>query len=346
MIVDDDRKARILIVDDNGSNTKLLEALLKRNGFTELDSTTNPLEALSLFDSFQPDLLLLDLQMPKLDGFAILRSLQDRVADKGYFPVLVLTADVTPEAKHRALRSGAKDFVTKPFDHAEVLLRVSNLLETRRLHQALRSHNQILETEVAERTRALELARLETLEKLALAAEFRDDATHQHTQRVGQSCVLVAEALKLDASFTELLKRAAPLHDVGKIGISDSILLKPGQLTSHEFEIMKTHATIGADILADSRSEVLQFGADIALAHHEQWAGGGYPAGLAGDLIPLSGRVVALADVFDALTHERPYKAAWPKEEALAEIDREKGKRFDPEIADIFLRVMAVSNGG
>jgi len=332
--------ARILIVDDNASNTLMLEALLKRNGFTQLASTTDPLEALSLFDSFQPDLLLLDLQMPQLDGFAILGSLQSRESEIGYLPVLVLTADVTPDSKHRALKGGAKDFLTKPFDHAEVLLRVRNLLETRRLHQMLADQNQVLEEKVGERTQELEVARLDTLQTLALAAEFRDDATHQHTERVAKTSVAVAEALGEDHGFVELLGSASPLHDLGKVGISDSILLKPGKLTPHEFEVMKSHTTIGAKILSERQAEVLKLGAEIALSHHERWDGDGYPLGLVEDAIPISGRIVAIADVFDALTHERPYKSAWTKEEALAEIEREKGRKFDPAIAETFLAMV------
>jgi putative two-component system response regulator len=334
-------KARILIVDDNASNTLLLEALLKRNGFTDLVSTTDPLEAMSLYESFDPDLLLLDLQMPHLDGFAILRTLQDRVAERGYFPVLVLTADVTPEAKHRALKGGAKDFVTKPFDHAEVLLRVGNLLETRHLHQMLNTQNEQLEGQVQNRTRELDVARLETLQTLALAAEFRDDATHRHTERVADISVAIAESVGLDREFAELIKRAAPLHDIGKIGISDSILLKPGKLTADEFMVMQDHTNIGAEILSTTSTDVLRLGSEIALTHHERWDGGGYPAGCAGNEIPISGRIVSIADVFDALTHERPYKAAWSREEALAEIARERGKKFDPELADVFLELVA-----
>jgi PAS domain S-box-containing protein len=196
-----------------------------------------------------------------------------------------------------------------------------------------------LETEVAERTKALEAARAETLQRLALAAEYRDDDTSQHTERVGSSAALIAGQLGLEAAEVALLREAAPLHDVGKLAISDSILLKPGRLTPEEFDEMKTHTLRGSRLLSGSSSPVLQMGAIIAASHHERWDGGGYPAGVRGEEIPLVGRIVAVADVFDALTHDRPYKAAWPVEQALAEIEAGAGSQFDPAVVAAFLVV-------
>jgi putative two-component system response regulator len=253
-------------------------------------------------------------------------------------PVLVLTGDVSSETRKRALASGAKDFVTKPFDPIDVKLRVENLLEARALQLQLRNQNLILQEEVRNRTTELEEAHNEILARLAVAAEYRDDATGEHAQRVGRVASLIAEALGLSAEDAELLRRAAPLHDIGKIGIPDGILLKPGPLTAEEFEKVKEHVVIGAKILAGSDTHLLQIAEEIAMTHHERWDGMGYHR-LAGTKIPLVGRIVALADVFDALTHDRPYKSAWASEDALAEISRQSGRQFDPSVVEAFLRI-------
>ena len=335
--------ARILIVDDQEANVMLLERLLEQGGYTNVDSTTQSSKVVELCAETQPDLLMLDLQMPAPDGIELLGMLAPWLEGKAYLPVLVLTADVTPETKRRALSAGARDFLTKPFDPSEVLLRVSNLLRTRDLqlqletkNEALAIYNGELEWKVRERTRHLEEARLEVLDRLAIAAEFRDDTTHEHAQRIGRSASLLAAELGVDAETAVLIGRAAPLHDVGKIGVSDTILLKPAKLSADEFELMKMHTVIGGQILNGSRSPLLQLSAEIALSHHERWDGSGYPAGAAGETIPLSGRIVALADVFDALTHQRPYKQAWPLEDALAEIRAGSGTQFDRRVVEAF----------
>lgn len=330
-------QARILIVDDQAANTRLLERILRRAGYTRLTSTTDSREVLSIFTSLQPDLVLLDLMMPHVNGFEVMEQLKPLIPSGDYLPILVLTADVTGEVKRRALSAGAKDFLTKPFDAIEVLLRIDNLLKTRMLHLQLREQNHMLDEKVRERTLRLEEAQIEILERLAEAAEYRDDATGKHTKRVGQISGMIAHVLDLPAAEVELIRQAAPLHDVGKIGIPDSILLKPGKLTAEEFEVMKTHTTIGARMLANGRSELTQMAECIALMHHERWDGTGYPGKLRGEEIPLVGRIVSVADVFDALTHERPYKGAWPVEEALAEIERQSGRQFDPRVAEAFL---------
>jgi putative two-component system response regulator len=266
--------------------------------------------------------------MPHFDGFAVMQQLHAAVNGNAV-PILVLTADATAAAKHKALKEGARDFLTKPLDETETLLRINNLLEAR-------FHSVLLESKVQERTQDLEKAQLETLQRLALAAEYRDDDTGLHTKRVGLAAAHIAEALGLPPAQVNLILLAAPLHDVGKIGISDAILLKPGKLTDEECDTMRQHTVIGAKILSGSTSPWLQLAEEIALSHHERWDGRGYPQKLAGEDIPLVGRIVAVADVFDALTHERPYKKAWPVGEALAEIEAQSGRQFDERVLQAF----------
>lgn len=331
------QQARILIVDDQEINVRLLERILRHVGYANLSSTTDSRQVLTLFTSSPPDIVLLDLTMPHVNGFEVMEQLRPLIPTEDYLPILVLTADVTSEVKLRALSAGAKDFLTKPFGTVEVLLRIENLLKTRLLHLQLREQNQILDEKVRERTLSLEEAQVEILERLAAAAEYRDDETGKHTQRVGQMSSMIADVLGLPDAEVGLIRRAAPLHDVGKIGIPDSILLKPGKLTDEEFEVMKRHTTIGARMLANGHSDLTQMAETIALMHHERWDGTGYPGNLRGEEIPLVGRIVSVADVFDALTHERPYKAAWPEEAALAEIERQSGRQFDPRVVEAFL---------
>jgi putative two-component system response regulator len=332
------RQARILIVDDESANVELLKRVLDRGGFSRIESTCDPREAADLFVKQQPDLILLDLHMPHMDGLAVMDRL-NQLAEASYLPILMLTGDMTPEARREALSRGAKDFVNKPFHSDEVLLRIRTLLETRFLYLQIQSQNQVLEAKVAERTLELESAQIEIIERLARAAEFRDDNTGQHTERVGQMAAVLAREIGLPDAQVSLIRRAAPLHDVGKIGIPDSILLKLGKLTDDEFALVKTHTTIGARILSGSRFSLLQLAEEIAFTHHECWDGSGYE-GMTRESIPLAGRIVATADVFDALTQKRPYKAAWPITDAIAEIDRQRGRQFDPTIVDAFLRVV------
>ena len=325
-------EARILIVDDEFVNVRLLERILENAGYTNLCSTTDPRRVPEMCQAQPSDLILLDLMMPHLSGFEVLEQLKPLIAAHTYLPVLILTADISAQAREKGLAGGAKDFLTKPFDSTELLLRVGNLLQTRFL-------NQHLEERVRERTRALEESQVEMLERLAQAAEFRDDDTGQHTRRVGELAARVARALGLDEARAELIRRAAPLHDVGKIGIADAILLKPARLTPEEFAVIQGHAAMGARLLREGRSELVQMAEVIAHTHHEKWDGTGYPRGLRGEEIPIEGRILAIVDVFDALTHERPYKKAWPVEQALAEIRAQSGRQFDPRVAEAFLRV-------
>jgi len=324
--------ARLLVVDDEESNIRLLHRILSRAGYVHITGTTDPREVEHLVKETRPDLVLLDLHMPHLDGFGVLRQLSPRLKGGGYLPVLMLTGDATPEAKRGALSLGAKDFVAKPFDATEVLLRIRNILETKFLHSALESQNAALEGRVKDRTRDLQRSQLEIVERLVRAAQIRDDATGRHTQRVGDLSALLAEALGSGIRFVDLIMRAAPLHDVGKIGIPDNILLKAGKLTAKEMEIVRSHTTIGAKMLSGGQSELVKMAERIALSHHERWNGRGYPHGLAGEAIPLEARIVGLADFFDALTDNRPYRAAWPTSEVLAEVQRQSGKHFDPAI--------------
>ena len=326
----------LLAVDDENSNLLLLMRILERDGYTNVTVTQDPHRVPAMFAENRPALVLLDLHMPGMDGFELMDALGPLIGDRDRVPFLILTADGTDETRRRALALGASDFLTKPIDRIELLLRVQNLLQVKHLHDRLREHNDDLENEVAERTRDLEQARREVLERLALAAEYRDDATQEHAWRIGRSCRLLARALGLPDRKVDLIGPAALLHDVGKIGISDSILLKPGRLTDDEFDVVKTHTTIGAEILAGSGSPLLLLAERIALSHHERWDGRGYPAGLAGEAIPLPGRIAAVADVFDALTHERPYKPAWPLAAAAGEIAGQAGAQFDPEVAEAF----------
>lgn len=329
-------QARLLVVDDEPANTALLSALLARWGYGDVTSTNDSAQVLELCEQLDPDLLFLDLHMPVPSGLDVLRALGDRVRAAVPLPVIVLTADITSETKRAALNLGARDFVTKPFDAEEVRLRARNLLEMRLLQRDQRRYAAKLEEGVRQRTQHLEEARLEVLQRLALAAEYRDDETGEHTVRVAHTSARLAEALGMSkAEFVEIAL-AAPLHDIGKIALPDSILLKPGALTREEFEQMKTHVRVGAEILAGSSSTLLQVAEQIAATHHERWDGTGYPQGLRGDEIPLVGRIVAVADVFDALTHRRPYKEPWPLERAIAEVLAGAGRHFDPEVVAAF----------
>jgi len=339
-------RARILVVDDEETNVRLLQRILARAGYDNVQSTIDPTGVAVLYAEYQPDLILLDLHMPGRDGFAVLEDLAPYLAGGGYVPVLMVTGDGSAEAKRRALALGAKDFVAKPFDAAEVLLRIRNLLETRRLYSLLTHQNSVLESKVQERTRDLEESQAEVLERLANAGEFRDDETGRHAHRVGELAARLALALGLPARQVELVRRAAPLHDVGKIGVPDSILLKTGRLTPGEFDVMKTHTVVGAALLSGGRSELVTLAQRIARSHHERWDGTGYPDGLAGEAIPLEARLVAVADVVDALSHDRPYRPAWPMDAVLAELRRGCGTQFDPAVVDAFFSGGCAADAG
>ena len=330
------QSSRILIVDDQPQNVLLLERTLQGAGYRYLASVTDSRKVLGTFTEFHPDLVAMDLRMPHVDGFELLREIRSLVPAGTFVPVLVLTADNSRKAKQEALALGAKDFLTKPIDVTEALLRIYNLLETRWLHVELQLHSQTLEEKVRLRTEELEQAQLEILQRLALAAEYRDDCTGQHTQRVGEWAALLSQALGLSKEHVELIRVAAPLHDIGKIGIPDGILLKPAKLTVEEYAQVKRHTDIGRVILSGSKFSILQMAERIALYHHERWDGAGY-YGLTGEGIPLEARIVSVVDVFDVITHSRPYKEASTFEVALDVIRQEAGKQFDPDLAATFL---------
>ena len=348
--------ARILIVDDRSENVQLLQRLLDRAGYKNHVGITDPLEAVSTFESMRPDLVLLDLQMPDLDGFDVMAQLAPWISNSNgdYLPVLVLTADVTQEAKQRSLAMGANDFLTKPFDFTEVLLRIHNLLETRFLHSVLRNQNKMLEVTVRERTadlwtsigqlevaeKELRHSHEETIQRLAIAGEFRDDETARHIQRMSRYCFLIARQSGEDEETSEQMRIASQMHDVGKIGIPDDILRKPGPLTPKERSTMQKHSDIGYRILGGSKSQILQLAADIALTHHERIDGTGYPRQLSDEEIPLAGRVAAIADVFDALTTDRIYRKAFPLHEALDIMKEGRGTHFDSSLLDVFFECL------
>jgi putative two-component system response regulator len=327
-------RARLLLVDDEESNIRLLERVLARAGHANVRSTTDPCRVSELCAAYEPDLVLLDLHMPRRDGFAVLEELAARAEPEARVPVLVLTGEASVDARLRAFALGARDFLAKPFDEQEVALRIRNLLEARLVCRALARQKAELEACVLERTRALEDAQMEILERLAAAAELRDDDTGEHTQRVAELAARLATALGLPDDRVALLRRAAALHDVGKIGIPDGILLKAGSLAPAEREAMKAHTLLGARILAGGHSAAVLLAERIARSHHERWDGKGYPDGLAGEQIPIEARIVALADVVDALSHARPYRAAWPPERVAAYVRSARGTHFDPAVVD------------
>jgi putative two-component system response regulator len=332
------RNSRILFIDDQPEIIVVLQAILHQGGYVHLKGITDSRNALTAFSDFCPDLVALDLRMPNVDGFALLKQFRSRIPQGALVPVLVFTADSSRNAREQALSLGAKDFVTKPLDATEVRLRIYNLLETRWSYSTLQQDKAALEEKVRDRTRDLQEAQLEILQRLARAAEYRDDCTGQHTMRVSHLAGLLGRAIGLPAEHLELLRRAAPLHDVGKIGIPDAILLKPGKLTEEEYIQIKTHTEIGCMILSGSKFPILQMAERIALYHHERWDGDGYH-GLIGDAIPLEARIVSLVDAFDVITHARPYKEAETAAAAMECIVGESGKQFDPALVDVFTQL-------
>lgn len=328
----------ILIVDDESANIRLITTLLDIAGYTNILSTQDPREALVLCRESATDLIVLDINMPHMSGYEVMEELQTLGQDMPV--VLVLSAQSDKRFRHQALDSVALDYVSKPFDTHELLSRIRNLLEVRRAQTYMRNQNRLLEEEVQKRTQQLQDSRLEVVRRLGRAAEYRDNETGLHIIRMSKMAALIGKVSGMDAQECDLLLNASPMHDIGKIGIPDHILQKPGKLTADEWEIMKTHAQIGGDILTGDDSVLLVTAKVICLSHHEKWDGSGYPYGLAGEAIPLMGRITALADVFDALTSVRPYKKAWPVSEALALIHSESGKHFDPKLTANFMSIL------
>jgi putative two-component system response regulator len=330
---------RILIVDDQAFNIAVMTGLLREAGYADIISTRDPRCVRDVCAAERPDLVLLDFHMPGMTGLDVLDSVSDLVFGPESLPVLMVTSDPTAQRRYDCLAAGARDFLTKPIDQIELLLRVRTHLVTHALQRRAERRADELDDAVRARTAELEEARVESLTILAAVSEYHDDDTHQHTQRVGATAARLAQVLGLSNSFVSELRRAAPLHDLGKVAIPQQILLKPGPLTDDEREEMKRHVDVGAKMLATARSPILRLAAEIAVSHHERWDGNGYLAGLAGEDIPLSGRITSVADVFDALTHARPYKAAWERERALEEITSQAGRQFDPAVTEALLEL-------
>jgi putative two-component system response regulator len=325
----------VLIVDDSRSSLALLGSIVREVVDSDVDLCLNPVEALILSKDRQYDLILVDHIMPEMDGIEFTQALRQR-DNYRTVPMVMVTSDVDKAVRIEAIRAGANDFLTKPFDRIELQARVNNLLALRRAQVELADHANQLEREVEKATAHLLAREEEIIYRLARAIEYRDGDTGEHVSRVAQICQIIGEGLGLSAQRCRMIYLAAPLHDIGKIGIADAILGKPGKLTPDEMARMREHVNIGARILENGDSELIRTAELIAQNHHEKWDGTGYPNRISGPDIPVEARIVALADVFDALCSERPYKPAWPLEAAYAEILRCSGTHFDPACVAAF----------
>ena len=332
-------ETKILIIDDQKLHARYLAKVLNHSGYQRVETLNDPVKVLSTCREFQPELIILDLIMPQLDGFQIIEQLKETRKEQ-YIPILALAEEKGSEFRIRALESGATDFLQQPYENIELLFRIRNMITMRSLHTQVANQNKILETKVQERTKELRETQLEIIRRLAMAAEFRDGGTGEHIIRMSHYCVRFGRSLGLDENECELLFHASPLHDVGKIGIPDNILLKPGKLTAEEFEIMKGHTTIGAQLLEGSNSPVMKMARIIAWTHQEKWDGSGYPRQLKGDEIPFVGQICAVCDVFDALTSDRPYKKAWSVAQTVDELIKSKGSHFQPRLIDRFVEIL------
>lgn len=329
----DPKQQTILIVDDEIQVRKVIGAIINMEGYlyTMAEDAETALEILAVQ---QVDLLISDINMKGMTGMELLAQVLVRYPD---LAVIMVTGIDDRETAIETLQMGAYGYVTKPFQANELIINIANALRRRQLEIENRRHRENLESLVEERTKELHKSRDESIHILSKAAEFRDNETAKHTIRMGHYTERLACLSGLPEDLCRNIMHAAPLHDVGKIGISDAILLKPGKLTPEEFEIMKSHCEIGYRILAESTSEVFSLGAEIALNHHEKFDGSGYPRGIAGEDIPITGRIAAICDVFDALTSERVYKKAIPPEEALVIMSDGRGSHFDPRLFDLFV---------
>lgn len=334
---DNGMNSRILIVDDTRANIDVLVAAL-RDRYRISVATSGP-AALAFARSNPPDLILLDIMMPGMNGYEVCSRLKADTVTSG-IPVVFISAVQGAGEKSKGFDAGAVDYITKPFEIAEVKARVQTHVSLKRAMEALSNQNQILDAKVRERTKALRETQLEIIFRLSRAAEYRDNDTGMHIKRMSHYTRVISSAAGCDEETSSLFFHASPMHDIGKIGIPDMILLKPGRLDPEEWDIMKSHTTIGAEILSGHDSLLIRTARAIALTHHEKWNGSGYPSGLAGEAIPLAGRIVAVCDVFDALTSHRPYKKAWPIEEAVREVKSGSGTAFDPKIVEAFVKTL------
>ncbi len=350
MTVERWRDALILVVDDDSAIRHSIARILERVGYSCTEAS-NPTEARFLSRVHEFALVTCDVNMPTGSGLALVADLRERDQD---IAVLMVTGMDDRQVAATATELGAYGYIMKPFESNEMLIAVDNALRRRELEIEHRTHQERLELLVAERTadltatvqrlsraeEALRTSQEEAIRRLAQAVEFRDPATGAHLNRMSQTCELLAQRSGMGQERATLIRIASPMHDIGKIAVSDEILHKPGKLTPADWDEMRKHPLIGSEILSGSESELLQLGGLIALTHHERWDGSGYPHGLAGEAIPVEGRIVALADVFDALTSERPYKPAFEVDLALEVMRDERGRHFDPEYLDIFLAVV------
>lgn len=328
----------VLLVEDDPVQVRLYERLIERLDGNHFVANVSSVEA--AFDwcgRREVDLVIVDFHLGSGDDGLEFVSRFRTLYDAETVPVLMVTGDTARDLRLSALTAGATDFLTKPVDIVEFSVRVKNMLALRAYGRQLASRAALLSGEVRKATQAIENREHEIIIRLALVAEYLDPTTGSHIQRMGHLAKCVAEALRLSSVECEMLFDAAPMHDIGKVAVPSSILMKPGPLTIEEFEIVKRHPTVGYEILKDSQSRLVQTAATIALSHHERYDGAGYPHGLAGDEIPLLGRIAAVADVFDALTSNRPYKTAWPIDKAIGEIKRGSGSQFDPKVVEAFL---------
>ena len=326
----------VLLLDDNLVNLKWLELLVQRLEQAQCVSFSEPAAALDYARSHRVDLVVVDYLMPEMNGLEFITAFRaEEGADS--IPLLMITAHDEKEVRYRALEAGAYDFLPKPVDAAEFLARARNMLKLREASLRLADQAALLTKEVELATREIRERERETVMSLVKAAGYRDYETGAHIARVGHYAYLIAQGLQLSPQDQALVLDAAAMHDIGKVGIPDYILLKPGRLDDEEMAIMRQHASLGHDLLKGSSSLLLQAGATIALGHHEKFDGSGYPQGLSGEDIPIFGRIVAVADVFDALTSERPYKKPWALEDAADYLRAQRGLHFDPQCVDVFL---------
>lgn len=337
------RKAKILVADDDERVRCTLSDVLITQGYTVIHAQ-NGIEAVQKTSKDSPDVVLLDLHMPEMNGLEVIKQLKAERSTK-IIPIVIITGSDDLDLRVQALKLGADDFIVKPPHMAELSARVRSLVKVKAYNDYMRYYQTILEEEVAKRTKELKdaheklkRASLDTIYRLSRAAEYKDEDTSVHLQRISNYAAAIAHAIGLDNGKAEALLYAAPMHDIGKLGIPDKILLKPGKLTAEEWDIMKKHTVFGSQILEDSDSDFIKFGKTIALTHHEKWNGSGYPQGLKGKEIPIEGRITAIADVFDAVTSKRPYKEAFPEAEAFHIIEEGKGVHFDPELVDAFFQ--------
>jgi putative two-component system response regulator len=333
------QEGKILLVDDEPANLKLLEAILKSKGY-RIVTATNGQEALQRVAEERPDVILLDVMMPIMNGFEVARALK-AARETSHIPIIMITAMEDRQTRIQGLAAGAEDFLNKPVDKDEVAARVRNLFRLKKYHDMVKDQNQILENRVREKTASLRTAYEETIYTLCRAAEFKDEDTGNHIQRISYYTARLAEILGMESGFVEQIFHGSPMHDIGKIGIPDRILLKPASLTPEEIVVMKTHPTLGGEILSNCQSPYLVMGGEIALAHHERWDGGGYPQGLRGERIPISARIVNICDQYDALRSKRPYKRALSHQETIHIIASGDGRtmptHFDPDVHQAFL---------